>query len=197
MSQERLETIMALSAEYPQWMSVEDYLLLDNMSKTVKYEYIDGTLRMLAGGSPDHSIIAGNLITLLNNALRKTPCIVYTSDVYLQLSASQYVHSDVTVSCDERDKEQKNIIQYPRLLVEVLSPSTEAIDKGDKLDAYLEYPTLQEYILVGSKKKTIEVYHRDNDIWTSRIYKSGSTIHLKSIELQLSLEDVYEKTSLA
>jgi Uma2 family endonuclease len=189
---------MALSAEYPQFphIDVEDYLILDNTSKTAKYEYMDGELYMLAGGSPNHSIIANNIGTMLNNALSKGPCIVYNSDVRFRLSESRYVHPDVTVSCDARDRNQEDDIQYPRLIVEVLSPSTQAIDKGEKLDVYLEYPTLEEYILVDSQKKRVEIYHRENNAWTRRSYKSGSIIHLQSIDVEIVFDDIYKKTSL-
>jgi len=189
---------MALSAEDPQFpcMDVEDYLLLDNASKTVKYEYLDGRLRMLAGGSPDHAIIGNNMSGMLYMALRKKPCIVYSPDVRFNLSESHYVHPDVTVSCDSRDKGKKDNIQYPCLVVEVLSPSTEAIDRGEKLEYYLPYPSIEEYILIGSQKKSVEVYHRENDSWRLRIYKPGSTIYLQSIDVEIAFDDIYEKTSL-
>src|SRR6266700_974048 len=115
------------SPEYP-YIDVEDYLALDNTVKSARYEYIDGTLRMLAGGSPNHSIITNNIASMLNNALRKKPCIVYSLDVRVRLSAMRYFHPDVTVGCDERDREQMDAIEYPRILVEVLSSSTESID---------------------------------------------------------------------
>ena len=142
---------MAL-ADFPS-MDVEDYLLLDNTSKTAKYEFSDGNLYMLAGGSPDHSLIAGNLTTLLNNALWETACNVYTSDIRFKVSETKYYHPDITVSCDQRDKETKEDIQHPRLLVEVLSPGTEAKDKGEKLFTYLECPSLEEYLLVNFAQK--------------------------------------------
>lgn len=189
---------MALSAEYPQFphMDVEDYLLLDNTSKTVKYEYLDGELRMLAGGSPDHAIIGNNMSGMLYGALRKKPCIVYSPDIRFNLSKSCYVHPDVTVSCDSRDRGKKDNIQYPCLIIEVLSPSTEAIDRGEKLEYYLEYPSLEEYVLIGSQKKSVEVYRREKDSWRLRIYKPGSTIHLQSIDVEVAFDDIYEKTSL-
>ena len=89
--------------EYP-FMDVEDYLALDEKARSVKYEYVDGRLRMLAGGSPDHSIIATNIVGILYGALRKTPCTVYNSDVHFKFSESRYFHPDVTVGCDERDR---------------------------------------------------------------------------------------------
>jgi Uma2 family endonuclease len=177
-------------------MDVEDYLILDNTSKTAKYEYLDGELHMLAGGSPNHSIIANNIGTILNNALSKKSCIVYNSDVRFRLSESRYVHPDVTVSCDARDRYQEYDIQYPRLIVEVLSPSTQEMDKGEKLDLYLEYPTVEEYILVDSQKKSVQIYHRKNDSWTRRVYRLGSIIHLQSIDVEIAFDDIYKKTSL-
>ncbi len=152
---------------------------------------------MLADGSPDHSIIATNITSILHSALRKTPCTVYNSDIHFKLSESRYVHPDVTVGCDERDREKKSNIQYPRLIVEVLSPVTETIDRGEKREMYLDYLSLEEYILITSQKKMVEVYHRDEAIWVSRIYKPNSMIALTSIPVSIPFEDIYEKTSLA
>jgi Uma2 family endonuclease len=182
--------------EYP-FIDVKDYLALDEKATSVRYEYFDGQLRMLAGGSPDHSIIATNIASIFHSALRKTPCTVYNSDIRFKLSESRYVHPDVTVGCDERDKGKKDHIHYPRVIVEVLSPGTENIDKGEKLDMYLDYPSIEEYILVGSQKKMVEVYHRDGDAWVSRRYKPDNIIQLRSIDVSISFEDIYEKTSLS
>lgn len=181
--------------EYP-FIDVKDYLALDEKASSVRYEYFDGRLRMLAGGSNDHSIIATNVASIFHSALRKTPCTVYNSDIRFKLSESRYVHPDVTVGCDERDKGKTDSIQYPRLIVEVLSPGTENIDKGEKLDTYLDHPSIEEYILIGSQKQTVEVYQRDEDTWVSRRYKPGSIIHLRSIDVSFPFEDIYEKTSL-
>ncbi|MEO6889929.1 MAG: Uma2 family endonuclease [Ktedonobacteraceae bacterium] len=193
----RIESAGAIIAlpEYPS-IDVKDYLALDEKASTVRYEYFDGHLRMLAGGSPDHSIIATNIASIFHNALRRTPCTVYNSDIRFKLSESRYLHPDVTVGCDERDKGRKDNIAYPRVIVEVLSPGTENVDKGEKLDMYLDYPSTEEYILVGSQKKLVEVYYRDGDTWVSRRYKLSSIIQLKSIDVSISFEDIYEKTSL-
>ena len=107
--------------EYP-YIDLEDYLMLDNTVRSARYEYIDGTVRMLAGGSPNHSIIANNIATKLSAALEDEPCIVYNSDVRVQLSLTGYFHPDVTVGCDPRDNDNENGIEHPRILVEVLSP---------------------------------------------------------------------------
>jgi len=187
---------MALSADEFPYMNVEDYLALDGAAQSVLYEYIDGRLRMLAGGNPNHSITTTNLASILTYALRKKPCIVYNSDVYFKISEYRYLHPDITIGCDPRDKNRKDNIQYPRLIVEVLSPSTERTDKGEKLNFYWEYPSIEEYVLIDSERKFAEVYHRDSDTWTSRIYKTGNVMHLQCIDLEIPLDEVYEKTSL-
>src|SRR5437762_12214632 len=107
-------------------MDVEDYLILNRSSKSARYEYLDGEIRMLAGGSPDHSIIIANLTATIKGPLQGSPCRVYNSDVQLQLSKNRYVYPDITVSCDQRDQNQQEMRHYPRLVVEVLSPTTEA-----------------------------------------------------------------------
>jgi len=181
--------------EYP-FIDVKDYLTLDEQATSVRYEYVDGRLRMLAGGSRDHSIIATNIASILHSALRKTSCTVYNSDIRFKLSEARYAHPDVTVGCDERDDGKQDNIQYPRLIIEVLSPGTENIDKGEKLDIYLDQPSIAEYMLVGSQKKWIELYYRYEDAWVSRIYKPNNKIHLRCIDVTITFEDIYEKTSL-
>ena len=178
-------------------MDIQDYLALDEKARSVRYEYIDGRLRLLAEGSPDHSIIATNIASSLHMALRKTPCIVYNSDIYFKLSQSRYVHPDVTVSGDERDRGKRNTIEYPRLVIEVLSPGTEGVDKGEKLEMYLDYPSIEAYMLIASQKQLVEVYYRDQDNWVSRIYRPSNTIDLSSINVSVAFADIYEKTSIA
>lgn len=125
--------------EYPV-IDREDYLKLDQNSQKARYEYLEGELRMLAGGSPDHSIITTNVTSILHQSLEDSHCIVYNSDMQLQLSESRYVYPDITVTCDPRDEEPEDKrIHYPTVVVEVLSPSTEIIDRGKKLLYYQAY----------------------------------------------------------
>ncbi len=178
-------------------MSVEDYLTLDKSSKDARYEYLDGGIRMLAGGSPDHSIIIANLTTMIKVPLRGRQCRVYNSDVQLKLSEKRYVFPDITVSCDERDRNQKETIRYPRVVVEVLSPTTEATDRGKKAAYYRACPTIQEYVMVDSEEVFIEVHRREGEIWTINTFEPGKIITLESLGIQFPIEDAYEGTSLA
>ena len=177
-------------------MSVEDYLILSRNSKDTRYEYLDGDLRMLAGGSPDHSIIIANLTATIKGPLKGSQCRVYNSDVQLKLSEKRYVFPDITISCDERDRNQKETIRYPRLVVEVLSPTTEATDRGKKAAYYRACPTIKEYVMVDSEEVFIEVHRREEEKWTIHTFEPEYTVTLESLGIQFPIEDAYEGTSL-
>ena len=181
--------------KYPT-IDIEDYLMLDKNSKNARYEYLDGELRMLAGGSPYHSAIIANLTIAIGRFLQDSSCWIYNSDVQLQLSETRYVHPDVTVSCDERAHESEEAIQYPCLVVEVLSPSTEAIDKIKKLAYYQECPTIKEYIMVDSQSIRIEVYRRENDGWKFQTYGPERVVKLESLDIQFPIKDIYRGMKL-
>lgn len=178
--------------EFP-FISVEDYLHLDDNSKDARFEYLDGELRMLAGGSVAHSLIAMNIAGILYNHLRGKPCRVYNSDIRLQLSESRYVYPDITVSCDQRDQQlRENTIRYPRMIIEILSPSTEAVDRMKKFVYYRECPTVQEYVMIDSQKVGIDMYRREEDGWTFHTLQLQNTLHLKSLNIQIPVKDIYE-----
>jgi len=177
-------------------MSVEDYLILNRNSKDTRYEYLDGEIRMLAGGSPDHSIISANLTAAIKGSLKGSQCRVYNSDVQLRLSEKRYVFPDVTISCDERDRNQKEMIRHPRVVVEVLSPTTEATDRGKKAAYYRACPTIQEYMMVDSEEVFVEVHRREEERWTINTFEPGDTITLESLGIRFPIEDAYEGTNL-
>src|SRR5437660_7764389 len=162
-------------------MDVEDYLKLNRDSKNTRYEYLDGEIRMLDGGSPDHSIIIANLTATIKGPLKGSQCRVYNSDVQLKLSEKRYVFPDITISCDERDRNQKETIRYPRLVVEVLSPTTEATDRGKKAAYYRASSTIQEYVMVDSEEIFVEVHRREEERWTINTFEPGDTITLQSL----------------
>jgi Uma2 family endonuclease len=188
------ESAMA-QRKYPV-MSVEDYLILNRNSKDTRYEYLDGELRMLAGGSPDHSIIIANLTAAIKGPLKGSQCRVYNSDVQLKLSEKRYVFPDITISCDERDRNQIETIRYPRVVVEVLSPTTEATDRGKKAAYYRACPTIQEYVMVDSEEIFVEVHRCEEGRWTINTFEPGDTITLESPDIQFPIEDAYEGASL-
>jgi Uma2 family endonuclease len=177
-------------------MSVEDYLILNRNSKDIRYEYLGGDVRMLAGGSPDHSIIIANLTSAIKSPLKGRQCRVYNSDVQLKLTEKRYVYPDITISCDERDRNQKETIHYPIVVVEVLSPTTEAIDRGKKAAYYRACPTIKEYMMVDSEEVFVEVHRLEGGRWTINNFEPGDIIILESLGIKFPIEDAYEGTSL-
>ena len=182
--------------EYPN-ITIDDYLSLDQNSQNVRYEYLEGELRMLAGGSPDHSIISMNLAGILYSLLENKPCIAYNSDMQLQLSESRYVYPDITITCDPRDQEPEDKrIHYPSVIIEVLSPSTEMIDRGKKLLYYQAHSTIQDYILIDSQRIFVEVYHRAKGQWPLSTYGLKEVVPVESLGIQFPVRDAYKRTGL-
>ena len=182
-------------ATYPHHshMTVEEYFELCRSNPDVRYEYIDGQVTMLAGGSLNHARIASNINRILGNLLHGGPCQSLSSDATLQVTTSRYVLPDVTVTCDERDHQDNDYLQYPCLLFEVLSPSTEAADRGRKFTYYRKLPTIKEYVLVNSLEVCVEMFRREkNTLWTLHLFGIDDEIPLVSVGVTLSVREIYE-----
>ncbi len=176
-------------------MGVEEYFHLDQSSTQARYEYIDGYVTMLAGGTLDHATISANVHRYLYQALRGRPYRVYTSDARVRLSKSRYVYPDVTVTCDERDRGKQSTIYYPSLVVEVLSSGTRDYDRGGKFTYYRACPTIQEYVLVDTEYQTVEVFRRQReDLWLLQMFRSDGTVELVSLNVSFPVASVYEDT---
>lgn len=179
------------------FMSVEEYLELDRSSLDARYEFIDGIVTMLAGGTTNHSRICVNVVSQLHNSLRGKPCQVFNSDLRVSISRSRYVYPDASVSCDPRDLEEEGDILYvPSVIIEVLSPSTEAVDRGKKFRYYQSCPTIQEYVLISTQEQAIDVYRRATDnLWTLHPFGPGEAVILKSIEVSIPIDAFYENVT--
>jgi Uma2 family endonuclease len=160
-----------------------------------RHEYIDGEVYAMSGGTIIHSQISSNFNRLLGNHLRGGGCRTLNSDARVNiLESSHYVYPDVSVTCDERDKTTPKYITYPCLVVEVLSSSTEAYDRGNKFKLYRRNPCLQEYVLVSSESETmsIELFRKVDNNWSLIDYEPGSMVELASVKLTFLIEQVYE-----
>jgi Uma2 family endonuclease len=181
-----------MAVPYHSRMSVDEYLELDRNNPDVRYEYIDGYVRMVAGGSPNHAKIAANIIRELGNFLEDSSCSVYTSDVRVYLSETRYVYPDVVVSCDEQGQEREDMVNHPRVVVEVLSLSTEAYDRGRKLAYYRECTSVQEYVLVDVLRPLIEVFRRGKGhLWTYHVFGHNDELELASIDVRFPVARAY------
>ena len=164
-------------------MSVEDYVQLDQQTPEARYKYIDGVARLMSGGSVAHARIARNVANAIDNHLLSGPCTTFPSDVQVLIGIKSsgkdhYVYPDVTVSCDIDDRRRDNmLIRSPQLVIEVLSPSTEHLDRGKKLAAYKQCSTIEEIVLINQFAQIVEVYHRENEEnWRYQLYGPGTTI---------------------
>ncbi len=164
-----------------------------------KHEYIDGQVYAMTGGSKNHSLLSVSLITLFANHLEGSGCETGNSDLRVNIvGTDNYIYPDVSVTCDEQDKAATQYITYPCLLVEVLSGSTEAYDRGGKFRMYKNNPVLQDYLLVSSTRIEMDLYHKNEaNEWIIINYQEGDTVELKSINLTFPLERVYRGISLA
>lgn len=184
------------SNELQERKSREEYLALLERDPAHLYEYLDGVIYMMTGGSPDHSIIGNNIGRILGNLLQGRRCIVYNSDLYVELADNYRVCPAVTVSCDPRDRGAKEAIHYPSLVVEVLSPTTEARDRGKKSLHYRSSPTIQEYLLVSTDSPIVEVFRREkNGFWSLSTLGPDDSIVLTSLNVQFPVAEVYQNTS--
>lgn len=185
----------------PSHISVEEWRELERTSVDVKHEYIDGHVYAMSGGSLAHSSIGINAVRVLQGALRVAgkECYTYNSDVAARISSKRYTHPNASVTCDERDKPSPDTteIQSPRVIVEVLSDSTEAYDRGRKLGYYRACPTVEEYVLVASKYQSVEVYCRTQRGWIYDFYRPEDKIELESLSVKIAVAALYRDSGVS
>ena len=140
-----------------------DYLAWE-LEQPDKHQFFHGEIFAMAGASRRHATVCGNLLVALDQALEGTPCRVYMADIQLQAHADEaYFYPDVMVTCDREDHRAERIMRSPCVLIEVLSPSTEAFDRGAKAATYRRIPSLRELVLVDPDRLKIELFRRAND----------------------------------
>lgn len=175
------------------FMTAEEYLVWEPTQEE-RYEYWDGEVFCMTGGTRNHNRVSLNFSKLLDDALIDRPCDVYINDVKVQVEPGQkYFYPDVVVTCDDRDTDP-NLIQFPCLIIEVLSPSTEAIDRGAKFAQYRRFITLKEYVLVQVDQPVIEVFRRNEQgQWVLFEYGLSDRLPLESIDGELAIADCYRQ----
>ncbi|HMN19836.1 MAG TPA: Uma2 family endonuclease [Ottowia sp.] len=159
-----------------------------------KHEYLDGEVFAMAGASDAHVTIAGNVFIALRNHLRGGPCSVFISDMKLQVAADNaFFYPDVFVTCASADKAQAEYKSRASLVIEVLSPSTSAYDRGAKFASYRKLPELREYVLIDPERVSVDLFRRDEQgHWVLYPYEAGQTVELASVGLALPVAAIYE-----
>ena len=181
---------MGLAAKKPQF-SREDYLAWEN-DQPERHEYVAGEIFAMVGVRDRHNEIALNLAALVRPHLRGSACKTYVADVKLEVVAADSIfYPDLFVTCEAPS--DPLVKRDARLIVEILSPSTEAYDRGRKFAGYRLLPGLQEYMLLSADEPIVEIYTRAADgAWLMRAYQAGDTLHLSSLDLTLSVDAVYD-----
>jgi Uma2 family endonuclease len=185
---------MIATREQERYFTPEEYFAWEEQ-QLEKHELIDGHVYAMSGGTQNHSVIAINFLLSIRSHLRGNQCRVFNSDLKVNiLNTRNYTYPDLSVTCDRRDNSSPQYITYPCLIVEVLSDSTEAYDRGKKFEKYRRNPNLVDYVLVSSDEMAIDIYHR-NDVgdWLILSYRAGDRVELKSIGLSLAIEQFYEE----
>lgn len=172
-------------------ISVTDYLEGELVSD-IKYEYSNGEVYAMAGAGRAHNIISMNLAGMLFDHLRGTPCRVYGSDMKVGILTETedcFYYSDVQVSCEKATHDHYN--SQPKLIIEVLSDSTERKDRSEKFHYYRKLTSLEEYILVAHDCPRVEIYRR-SQAWDLALFREEESFCFDSVGLSLNMMDVYQ-----
>jgi Uma2 family endonuclease len=176
-------------------ISAADYLAAEN-DGTWRHEFVNGAVYAMAGASDRHNLIRGNLAAILLGHVPEA-CQVFSAEMKLRIKSNvdeRYYYPDIFVSCDPNDRER-----YTRdsaiLVVEVLSPTTERIDRAEKFEAYKRVPSLVEYGLLSQDAIELELFRRRTD-WRREFYQRDNTVTLESVSLTLSVSQLYRRVAL-
>ena len=172
----------------------EEYLERERRAER-RSEYRDGEIRAMAGASVPHNRINANLIAELHSRLKNSPCDVFSQDLKTRTTATKYAYPDVIVVCGEPEflDEHEDVVTNPTVIFEILSPSTESFDRGDKFADYQQQGSLQEYVLVAQDQVSVERFTRQvNGLWLyQRLHSREESLALESVDVSVPLDDIY------
>ncbi len=172
-------------------LTVDQYLALEAMGQE-KHEYINGRLYAMAGGTNAHDRIGNNTRSLINMHLGEGPCQLHGPDIRLRVNEQTYYYPDAFVTCDQEIAPTISAFGDARLAVEVLSPSTETADRGEKFANYQTLISLEEYVLIDSRRRMVEQFKRVGDgSWLYRLYREDDTLVFDSIRLTVPITAFY------
>ena len=184
-------------------MTPEEYLAFEEKS-LVKHEYIDGKVYAMSGTTDSHNTLSINAVIAIRTHLRGANCDVYMADVKAQLAhRNNYYYPDVMVTRDPADKLEALSKRHPKLIIEVLSDSTERFDRSDKFVDYQAFESLEEYVLINTRHKRVEIFRRaEGGLWVLQLYKESegnvaTMVELKSIGLSVPLAELYADVRLS
>lgn len=172
--------------------TADDYLAWE-VTQAERHDYLDGEVFAMAGAEDRHVTVCLNVAMALRQHLRGTPCRTFMADMKLQAEADHsYFYPDVLVTCSAADAESRQLKREPTLIVEVLSPGTEAYDRGEKFRRYRQIPTLREYALVDIDRRQVDVFRQQPDgLWTLHPFAPGEGMALASVDLAIDNDTLF------
>ena len=173
-------------------MTGAEYLAWET-AQTERHEFVNGEVFAMSGAEDRHVTVTGNLYIALRQRLSGTPCRTFLTDMKLHVAAANsYFYPDVMVTCSAADLASPLIKTEPVLLIEVLSPSTAADDRGEKFAQYRRIPALQEFMLVDLDTRCADVYRKGMDgMWVLHPFEAGQAVHLASVKLDITAEALF------
>lgn len=172
--------------------SADDFLAWD-ATQTERHEFVGGEVFAMAGGEDRHASVSLAVASSLRSHLKGSRCRVYMNDVKLQVAAANaFFYPDVFVTCSERDAANRHVKQEPLLVVEVLSPSTAAYDRGDKFASYRLCPTLAEYAVIDIDRRAVDLFRKNAEgLWVLHPLVGNATLTLASVDHALALGELF------
>ena len=188
---------MGLAQKKPEIYTPEEYLEFERASE-FRHEYINGEIYEMSGAKRRHNVISSNIVRSLGNQILNRDCLVYSSDMRVKVSElGNYTYPDVVAVCGEEifEDETEDTLLNPMLIVEILSVSTEAYDRGAKFEFYQRIESLSEYVLITQEPYRVEQFvRREANVWTYYEFRRAEdVVKLNSIDCELSLKDIYHK----
>ena len=177
-------------------MSLEEYLEFD-FNAEGRFEYFEGEVFEMSGGSPEHALLGSQFGRLLGNQIVSKGCLVYSSDIKIKVpTLPPYRYGDVSALCEKPIYEEvgnQRLLVNPTLIVEVLSTTTEKYDRDKKFKAYKSIESLREYLLIWQNEKFVMLFTKHNEkFWFQSDYVENETLRLESVECQLSVDEIYQ-----
>jgi len=190
---------MGASASHRHY-TLEDYLGVEEMS-SVRHEFVDGQIFAMAGGTPEHAALSAAALVLLGSKLRGGHCRPYSADLRIRVLATGLAtYPDAAVVCGDVacDPASPTHVTNPSVIVEVLNPSTEEYDRGEKREHYQQIEALREYVLIAQDRRRVEVFLRSSTgVWEHRLHASGEVVELPSLGLTFSTDELYDAAGLS
>lgn len=176
----------------PNYITPDEYLALEQESP-IRHEYRQGLVYAMAGSTDNHDRIAFNLLKAIDNYLgNDSDCRFYSGNVKVNYRDEFYYYPDAFVTCDPRDRRDRYIKRYPKLVAEVLSTSTAVFDQDEKFKDYQRLDSLQEYVLISQESQRVECRRRSaSGDWEVKVYQAGDRVMLMSLGLEFDIANLY------